>query len=156
MMRFHKLRIAGLAACYLAGAFLIALWIRTFFVCDSFSGNFASGGDFIVTSRTGAIGVGFMQRPGLAAPAGWNFRTVSPDAPPTFNYSQLLGFAYAGPISSGKFAARVPYWFLILATTAMFRALSKGFVWRFSLRTLLIATTLTAAVLGLAVYVTRK
>jgi hypothetical protein len=155
-MRFHKLRIAGLVACYLASALLIALWIRTLFACDNFSGNFTNGGEFIVTSRAGALGVGFMQRPGRAAPANWNFRTVSPDAQPTFAYSQLLGFAYAGPISSGKFAARVPYWFLILVTTVMFRALSKGFVWRFSLRTLLIATTLTAAVLGIAVYATKK
>jgi hypothetical protein len=135
--------------------FLIALWIRTYFACDSFSGNFGSGGDFIVTSRTGALGAGFMQAPGRAAPARWNFRTVAPDAQPTFSYSQLLGFAYAGPISSGKFAFRVPYWFLILATAVISRALSKGFVCRFSLRTLLIATTLTAAVLGLAVYVAR-
>jgi hypothetical protein len=145
--------MAGSIGCSLVCVLLFALWARTFFACDAFSGKLTGGGEFIVTSRKNAIGFGF-DRQG-SAPTSYYFRTVPPNTQPTFRYSEFLGFAYAGPISSGKFAFRVPYWFLVLLTAAVSRVLSKGHIWRFSLRTMLIATTLAAAAMGLAVYLSK-
>ncbi len=55
---------------------------------------------------------------------------------------------------TGRFFAYIPHWFVIIL------AATSGIVpwlrWHFSLRTLLIATTLIALVLGLAVYAARK
>ena len=47
-----------------------------------------------------------------------------------------------------------PHWALVLFFAVI--AILPWFRWRFSLRTLLIATTLVAVVLGLAVYLVRK
>jgi hypothetical protein len=47
-----------------------------------------------------------------------------------------------------------PHWFLLLLFVAL--AAAPWTYWRFSVRTLLIATTLLAAVLGFAVYAARK
>jgi hypothetical protein len=50
----------------------------------------------------------------------------------------------------------VPHWFLVLlATTFATLPWIRYFEWRFSLRTLLIATTLVAVVLGLIVWAVR-
>lgn len=152
-MRLHTLRMASLIGCSVACVLWLVLWARTFVACDALSGNLAGGGEFIITSRKSALGFGFDKR---SAPAAYHLRTVAPDTPPTFDYSELLGFSYAGPISSGKYAIRIPYWFLILLTLAVSGILAKGHVWRFSLRTLLIATTLTAIVLGFGIYLSKK
>jgi|SRR4029079_16751017 hypothetical protein len=153
-MRLHTLRMAGIIGCSLVCVLLFALWARTFFACDSFSRNLAGGGEFIVTSRKNAIGFGFDQK--ASAPTRYYLRSVAPNTPPTFSYLEFLDFAYAGPISSGKFAFRVPYWFLTLVTLAVSRVLSKGHIWRFSLRTMLIATTLAAAAMGLTAYLSKR
>ena len=55
--------------------------------------------------------------------------------------------------SGGKLVIRVPYWFLLVGSSLM--AAVPWLPWRFTLRTLLIATTLVAVVLGLIVYATR-
>jgi len=66
----------------------------------------------------------------------------------------MLGFGFlAAPNSS---AVRIPYWFTIaaLCSVAVF-PWTPFFSWRFSLRTLLIATTLIAMVMGAIVYAAR-
>jgi hypothetical protein len=50
-------------------------------------------------------------------------------------------------------AVRVPYWFA--SSLSILLATLPWFYWRFSLRTLLIGTTLVAVVLGLIVYAIR-
>jgi hypothetical protein len=47
----------------------------------------------------------------------------------------------------------IPYWSLVLVTPLL--AVAPWIRWRFSLRTVLIATTLVAVVLGLIVYASR-
>jgi hypothetical protein len=55
---------------------------------------------------------------------------------------------------SQVYRLRLPYWCLILISVAF--AAVPWIHWRFSLRTLLIATTLIAVVLGLIVYVSQR
>ena len=59
------------------------------------------------------------------------------------------------PIGQYDFAV-FPFWFVTLLAAALCVASWPPRLWRFSIRTLLIATTLVAVVLGLAVYVARK
>ena len=63
-------------------------------------------------------------------------------------------FAFSITKSAGISFAIVPYWLLLGAAIAVFAALPL-LRWSFSLRTLLIATTVIAVVLGLVVYATR-
>ena len=70
--------------------------------------------------------------------------------------SSPLGFSWevARGADGGSHTLAMPYWFLALMFTTF-----AAFPWlrgRFSLRTLLIATTLVAVLLGLAIYVTRR
>jgi len=121
---------------------LVALWVRSFVVCDSlsinsghriaslggalfFDGNFViSGGKLTATQRR---------------LFGYEIQCVSLD------WKKVRQGAGSGPC--------VPYWIVVLAAST----LSTPFWvrWRFSLRTLLIATTLVAAVMGLIVYAIR-
>jgi hypothetical protein len=63
---------------------------------------------------------------------------------------QLLGMFY---VSQGRLGFGFPHWFLALTTGAIATIPWKP--WKFSLRTLLIATTLVAVVLGLIVWHSR-
>jgi hypothetical protein len=54
----------------------------------------------------------------------------------------------------GRYVCVVPDWFSVLVTATLVAA--PWLRWRFSLRTLLIATTLVTVVLGLIVYATRQ
>ena len=74
------------------------------------------------------------------------YRTTTP---PTFHLSALPRTFGLRP-SLGKILVRFPIWFLILVASTF--AAVPCFHWRFSLRTLLIATTLVAIVLGLIVW----
>ena len=66
----------------------------------------------------------------------------------------MLGFGFLKGQTS--LYAQIPHWLLVSLIT--FGVAVPWIPWsrRFSLRTLLIATTLIAVVLGVAVYVTRK
>jgi hypothetical protein len=77
--------------------------------------------------------------------------TVSITFPVGSQARSRLGFRWES--SSETFNLIVPYWFPVFALVAL--AAMSWLPGRFSLRTLLIATTLVAAVLGLVVYAAR-
>ena len=75
-------------------------------------------------------------------PGGWKIYGAQP---------QLLGFGY---LQKGRSASAImPNWFAVLSFAAL--ATLPWFRWRFSLRNLLIATTLVAVVMGAIVYLAR-
>ena len=53
------------------------------------------------------------------------------------------------------YSVRFPYWFAVLLATGFAAFGMQKLTWRFSLRTMLIATTLVAVGLGLIVWLTR-
>jgi hypothetical protein len=167
-MRFRKLRIAFSATCLIACVLLIALWVRSFWWMDSASHcsrlTKIPERQFCLIcfqSFRGSMGVVFNNRVPLPYDLpnyGWQVfaELVYKDTP--FLNAQVgetlpstLGFRWR-PMNYG-FAASVPDWFLALFAAAF--ATAPWFRWRFSLRTLLIATTLVAVVLGLAVWAVR-
>src|SRR3954454_23262722 len=155
-MRFRKLRIAWSVVWGIAAVLLVALWV------DSYR-NF--GGAWWQSATTGlGVDSGFghlvfaeekLHRPQLAYP---NWQWGAGRRPKTdlanwekdiLNYHKAMEFGW-GDDWRQRFIM-IPHWF-----AAIVFGVAGGLPWlpyRFSLRTLLIATTLVAAVLGLIVAV---
>lgn len=145
MLRYT--RIAFSVVCGLVCVLLVVLWVRTHFAIDNISGPLASSTGFGITSRHD--GVGLVINSGYRSQ--WRIVKYPPneDFSSAVDYETVLGFVQYQTMANG-FRIRVPYWSLILLS-----AISGGLPWlsyRFSLRTLLIATTVIAAVLGLVVW----
>jgi hypothetical protein len=145
-MRFRKLRIAWSVLCGIACVLLILLWVRSYRVIDSVSwttstriGVGSEIGIIIVSrSKSTAINARTFQWHTItdfmgAFPRTWSFDSSRDGFRITFPHR--LPIAITG----------------ILAVAPWIPQLRL----RFSLRTLLIATTLVAVVLGLAVYAAR-
>jgi hypothetical protein len=147
-MRFRKLRIAFSATCLIACVLLIALWVRSYWWCDTvcyWSGKENNG----IESQCGNL-LPFLQ----IAASGEKWRVISQPIErrvPTFRHKQ---FSWINQLPS-YFSAAIPHWCFALLTVALATLPWLGFVRQFSLRTLLFATTLIAVVLGLIVYATR-
>jgi hypothetical protein len=154
------LRIAFSATCIIACVLLIALWVRSYWWDDSVDGHFTEFQLFHVNSIQGQVAFltfpkstqvlvsqtdyrGTLKHAPMGLAAG-DFRTHSP-----YEFAGL-GFSRVEP--NGGIAVLVPQWFLI-SLAAILAATPWGhWRWRFSLRTLLIATTLIAVVLGMVIY----
>jgi hypothetical protein len=148
-MRFRKLRIAWSVAWGLAAVLLIALWVRsyTWFDLLILSPNYG------MVSEWGGIDM----TPVLIPPGPLLNRLVSMRGSKA-SYARLdhslVGFGYSHTPSLPRIC--IPYWFPVLLLVAI--GTLPWLPWwskRFSLRTLLIATTLVAVVLGAIVYAVR-
>jgi hypothetical protein len=151
-MRFRKLRIAWSVLFAVATALLIVFWVRSYWYWDDVrcQHSILPYGIRIMSMRGGAyltlgeydsspsrhigerltMAVFIMDRHGEQVNSSWLY---------IFDYDE----------------AWVPYWIPTLLLGALAAAPWIRWSKRFSLRTLLIATTLVAAVLGLAVYAAR-
>src|SRR5262245_19902032 len=112
---------------------------------DIIAGPLSSSTGFGITSRQGGIGLGITSE----GSSPWYIKKSPPDEKlPPMDLKTVLGFVKYQRTAKG-FRIRVPYWSLILLSAI------SGFLpwirWQFSLRTLLIAFTLAALVLGLIV-----
>ena len=143
-MRYGKLRIAWSVVCGLVAVLLTVLWVRSYWWEDVVVLPMR-----IIGSREGAIGM--ISWPRAVVPVGQTGwipisrsvkETASPAQGPSWRFSS----------NQNQLWIVCPHWFLGLAATTLTIApwLSR-LRWRFSTRTLLIATTLVAIVLGLIV-----
>ena len=142
-MRYRKLRIAFSAVCGVLCLLLIVLWVRSYWHVDVLQKPSTSR-LFIISSSKGRLAY-FENR---ASPQS----TMPPEeiAPIIDNFilraaKLILGFGRVRGLRIPPlwFA---PYWFPVLISGVL--ATVPWLRWRFSLRTLLIATTLVAVVLG--------
>jgi hypothetical protein len=140
------LRIAVSAVCGILCVLLIVLWVRSYWWHSYINWRNSAGG-LNVSSYQGVVDILRHSIPTNAAgwsimeePANkWAARTNG--RPPS-----LIPRVVRGPAAIG---IQFPYWLLMLVTAAV-----AALPWvksRFSLRTLLIATTLVALLLGLVV-----
>ncbi len=153
-MRYRKLRIAWSVGCGIACVLLMVLWVRSFWVLDFVHRQNANLIQTTIGSEVGKIYlahfdavVGYKDAPhNISGPHGWRLvsrRPVDDPNSPHFVWKRDAAGVYLS----------LSHW-----SIAVFAALIGGTIWlpyRFSLRTLLIATTLVAVVLGLIVWVTR-
>jgi hypothetical protein len=141
--KLHKLRIAFSASFGIVCLMLIVLWVRSYGVCEIVSHG--SNEAITIGSNNGTVYIArsvLLPLPwGASPPSDWKFPTtdVQLDKPTLFAWS------------SNRRASifYLPFWLLVIGAAAL-----SAMPWlssRFSLRTLLIATTVVAVVLGLAV-----
>jgi hypothetical protein len=151
-MEYRKLRIAFSATCGIACVLLMALCVRSYTWCDVV---------FCPTTRpilanavSGVIQLNLLPKSiGTGWGPGWGWKRFPPDK---------LGRGLANrpswqwPTDPTTTVINFPTWSVMLpfAATAVLPWI-RHFKWRFSLRTLLIATTVVALVLGLIIYATR-
>jgi hypothetical protein len=155
-MRFRKLRIAWSVAFGIAAIALCALWARSYWRHDIvvWTSNVVS---FALQSDQGKLIVDFGSDR-MLMPLGWSrlsFLISDDDSVPADDSASddelrtLLGFGWDS--EKGCITAAAPLPFLALTTAAIAFVPWLSFK-RFSLRTLLIATTLLALLLGMIVY----
>jgi hypothetical protein len=161
-MKFRKLRIAWSVVCGVACVLLIALWVRSYrareLVCGLIGNN-----SVLLQSVHGEIGLSIQpwtaprfdkivkSDPQAPQVSLWQSAWQSPELP---GISVGLGIRWWRS-ENGVVLATIPHWcpVIALATLAAIPWIRQK--WRFSLRTLLIATTLVAVVLGMIVWSVR-
>jgi hypothetical protein len=158
-MRFRKLRIAFSVTCGIACVLLIALWARSYVARDMTRGVIGSNHLHLnVTSLRGEVAIAFDEWRGNSHP--WIFESVSDHDNMVAVFSSVLGrpplswLGFRWQFNPNLIVMVLPYWFLVMLSAVL--AAAPWMRWRFTLRTLLIITTLVAAVLGMAVSVARK
>lgn len=165
-MKFRKLRIAFSITCLVACALLMALWVRSYWRMDQVYGH---------TSATQLLHFGSM-RAQVTVRRVKNYRGTGirlnwlPESEPVSDILQrrqqkfpdgqgdLLVYRYGSRYGFGWLhdGVYVPHWFLALIMGTVAAILLIPWSLRFSLRTLLIAMTLVAIVLGMIAIAMRK
>jgi hypothetical protein len=122
---------------------LIGLWVRSDEWHDAFWRTNANNNVTGMSSSAGTIVIETLQLAPGTDSAGWHFRTQPAD-------KKYQGFMWKSSVAYNLVG--IPTWFLLILSVAL--AVPPWIHWssRFSLRTLLIATTLVAVGLGLIVW----
>jgi hypothetical protein len=151
-MKFRKLRIAWSVFWGVACILLIVLWVRSYYAEDILNAQFPTR-TFSSWSFRGKTVVTTATYPG---PFKVNITSFPADHPivGTSHPNNEIGLGFAGVSYHGGFFITIPLWFPVLVSMVL-AALSWLSRSCFSLRTLLIATTLVAVGLGIVVYATR-
>jgi hypothetical protein len=149
-LSLHNLRIAWSVFFGIACVLLIAVWVRSYWKCDYIQ---RVNQNYVLRTIASNNGIVYLQNNNVAVPGvtvtGWNYASVeSTEKPPDFRW--VLSSA------DDEAPFYIPLW-ILTSIAAVFAAISL-MPWskRFSLRTLLIATTLVAVVLGLVVWLLRN
>ena len=155
-MKYRKLRIAWSVAWGMVAVLLCALWLRSYFVADAAQWSATKWTGFQFTSQRGQLTGRRCDLDGAGHHGGMDFPDWrwSLSRPGSFsNGPTTLGFNLAHL----SFYIAFPYWAIVAACLVLAFApvLIRHQRYRFSLRTLLIATTLVAVVLGLVVWSVR-
>jgi hypothetical protein len=147
-MKYRKLRIAFSVGCGMLCLLLIVLWVRSYrertskevFVTPTYRYKIYSQDGKLILYKQQRIFVGVEI---MLYDSEWIFSELA-------TYAGLG----VGRDSGGKlYAVSIPYWLLTVSTILVTAA--PWLRWRFGLRTLLIATTVVAVLLGLIVYAAR-
>jgi hypothetical protein len=146
-MRYRKLRIAFSATCLIACVLLIVLWVRSYWYAEVIR--------YPLLGKWDLSGIGTM-RGALVIVVMTDARPANPK-----REYRLLPVRETMPItwtprripSSYRIEFLIPIWLIVLPLSTLSAA--PWIRWRFSLRTLLIATTLVAVVLGVVVWAVR-
>jgi hypothetical protein len=172
-MRFRKLRIAWSVAWAIACVLLIVLWVRSYLLFDQFIRRRATTDYVAFTSFQGRFVIGMSNDPelqwvfkqrwsrrafrtsdwdaALSGPVAFFPATTNPQVSKLIHWPRYDSRPFLGPGNYTEFV--LPYWLISLSVGAIATLPWLRWPQRFSLRTLLIATTLVAVVLGLIVAV---
>jgi hypothetical protein len=146
-MRFRKLRIAWSVGWGVIAVLLCVLWVRSNGVNDQVRANWSKTA-VMIRSEMGAIKVSttdYLQRSG----PWWDYRIE----PPINDRRHTLEWGYFTTRHARLMHIYVGHWIVLLMVSIT--AGLPWLRWRFSLRTLLIATTLVAFGLGSIIALSR-
>jgi hypothetical protein len=144
-MRYRKLRIAWSVACGLLAALLCVLWMRSLWYADSVIWVAATGSGTRITNFNGSVEYNGETTYMRGKRVEWTLGKPPEEAPMRWVPTKL-GFAWG----SGRLI--IPYWSVLLLAATFSAAVWVPWSNRFSLRSLLIVTTLVAVGMGLIVY----
>ena len=145
----RPLRIAVSVVSCICCVLVILLTVRSFTWADQTAVRISATYHIMITSQLGGLGF------------------YLDDSPRVIRISRRIDELYAnanGPRPQpwahfsypyGKYGFNIPHWFVALACGMLATVPWKPWRWRFSLRTLLLATTAVAAALGLIIYAVR-
>jgi hypothetical protein len=145
-MKYRKLRIAFSAVCGVLCLVLIALWVRSYRSGDRVAFPAPATQGVVIESANGRVLAAII---GTDSPVTVKGVIVSRYQRPDY---QLGGSDTGLELLSeySEYGVIVPHWFLIILCAVV--ATLPWIRWRFSVRTLLIAITLVAILLGPIVY----
>ncbi len=148
-VRYRKLRLAFSATCLIACVLLSVLWVRSYWRNERFGVLMSDNRAINLQSASGRVNFNGCTSPRakLMIPPGLRSDPVIDDTPAVRNFD--FGSVTGNPPFT-LYWFWVPHWFLLTIAAALTAVPWLTFK-RFSLRTLLIVTTLVAVVLGLAV-----
>ena len=155
-LRSRKLRIVWSVAWGIAAVLFIARWVRSYFAREGTRGVITSNFHVCVTSLRGELAIYFDRWPGNPHP--WMFESNSEPSnmisvlPSITGKPPLSWFGCRWSFKPNLWAMIFPYWFLVSVCGAFVSLAWLSRSHRFSLRSLLIITTLFAVVLGLITY----
>jgi hypothetical protein len=151
-MRFRKLRIAWSVFWGVTGVLLIALWVRSYCRTDYVYACMPPAACWF----DGSIGI-LRLRGAIDSDRPFGCSHYSTEAYKFVDINREITDVHFPRIVEGsieRFYILVPYWFALLSVAGL--SMLPWIRWRFSLRTLLVATTLVAVVLGLVVWAIRQ
>jgi hypothetical protein len=155
MVRF--LRIAVSAVFLTLCLVFVVLWVRCYWLIDTLWGPATNNGQIAIVSIQGQLFLGnnyagrypsWSRQSGILYSKWRSIWTV------LFPRRDVFGFALVA--DSNNLGITIPYWLAVLSTATVGCLPWARWSKRFSLRTLLMATTIFAVVLGMAVYGIRK
>jgi hypothetical protein len=156
-MKYRILRIAFSALCGIACLILTVLWLRSYWWLDGASGN--RGGHFVyVDALMGELHFArIVLIMGSPVPWHWFHGRINDTDLEAYKSSQngrrsTIGVAWK--VFGNGWQVAVSLWLPVLISGAL--AAAPWFHWHFSLRALLIGTTIVVLLLGLAAFLGRK
>jgi hypothetical protein len=152
MTRYFRIAAAGFFV--LLTVALIGLWVRSYWWRDTVIGP--SGETHVIAwgSHHGRIAYESMKR-SPSSKWAWTLNSYPTYANPgTWNWQNgtLFGAGFGLSATPEWFRASVSYWLLTGVSASLATVLASKRTWRFSVRSILIATTLLAVALGLGAY----
>jgi hypothetical protein len=157
-MNLRKLRFAFSATSGIVSILLVALWIRSCTWVDAVNGQVTGKYAVGIGSLPGSIAAYIYPNEEHPSLPRWTLTSVETDR---WLKSTRGGVPHPtrlwGAFHAERFMIVVPYWFatiVLLVSAAL--SLVPWIHWQFSLRSLLIATTLLALVMGCVVYLLGK
>jgi hypothetical protein len=133
----RRLRIAASVFFAIAAVAFISLWLRSYWRCDIISRVDASGHFTTFGSNAGAVYLDLMSL-GFGRPHPWQLSCL--------RMNTKAGGSFEWTVTQYKKAFRLPDWIFVGALAAC--TFAPWMKRRFSLRTMLIVTTLIAVALG--------
>lgn len=157
--RFRRTRIAVSLFFAVLTMALCVLWARSYWRHDGLFGWLSSANTVVFVSGGGWFEVRIAAvdlnraAPEQMLPAFARTRIVSDSTTPDFAPKPRWSWAIQTTPSTYSFSTIAPYWFAVLVASTLI--IVPWVKLQFSLRTMLIATTLLAVVLGLVCYTVR-